>query len=150
MEIAAWLRSLGLEQYTSVFRDNAVDADVLPQLTEEHLKELGVPLGHRLKLLKAITALQTGAAQEKASVEPAASIAAFEGQRRQVTVLFADLSGYTKLSREVDAEEVHALLEQFFDLVDRLALEHGGHIDKHIGDCAMAVFVAPISHVYDT
>ena len=65
-----------------------------------------------------------------------------EGERRQVTIVFADLAGYTALSRELDAEEVHALLERFFTCADRLVAEHGGRIDKHVGDCVMAVFGA--------
>ena len=72
-----------------------------------------------------------------------------EGERRQVTVLFADLAGYTALSRELDAEEVHALLGRFFDRADRLVEEHGGRVDKHIGDCVMAVFGAPVAHGND-
>src|SRR5215203_7173542 len=71
VEIAVWLRNLDLERYEPVFRDNAIDADVLPELTDEHLKELGLPLGHRLKLLKAVTALRQGPAQP-AAVAPSA------------------------------------------------------------------------------
>ena len=151
MDIAAWLRSLGLEQLEQAFRDNAIDLEVLPELTDEHLKELGVPLGHRLKLLKAIAGLRTGTAPYQlplAATAPAPSSAA-EGERRQVTVLFADLVGYTALSREVDAEDVHALLGRFFDRVDHIVEEYGGHIDKHIGDCVMAVFGAPVAHGND-
>ena len=71
------------------------------------------------------------------------------GERRQVTVLFADLAGYTAWGQQLDAEELHALIEQFFDRADRVILEHGGHIDKHIGDCVMAVFGAPVAHGND-
>jgi len=71
------------------------------------------------------------------------------GERRQVTVLFADLAGYTAWGQQLDAEEVHALLEQFFDRADRAIQEHGGHIDKHIGDCVMGVFGALIAHDND-
>src|SRR5688572_29956280 len=80
---------------------------------------------------------------------PRAASPDLEGERRQVTVLFADLAGYTVLSNELDAEEVHALLERFYDRVDRIVEEHGGHIDKHIGDCVMAVFGAPVAHGND-
>lgn len=68
------------------------------------------------------------------------------GERRQVTVLFADLAGYTAWGQQLDAEEVHALLERFFERADRIIQEHGGRIDKHIGDCVMGVFGAPIAH----
>ena len=64
-------------------------------------------------------------------------------------MLFADLAGYTALSRELDAEEVHALLGRFFERVDRVVEEHGGRVDKHIGDCVMAVFGAPVAHGND-
>jgi class 3 adenylate cyclase len=69
-----------------------------------------------------------------------------EGERRQVTVLFADLCGYTRLSGELDAEEVHGLLSRFFETVDSVIQSYGGRIDKHIGDCVMGVFGAPLAH----
>ena len=72
-----------------------------------------------------------------------------DGERRQVTVLFADLAGYTELSQELDAEEVHGLLERFFDRVDGIVNKFGGSVDKHIGDCVMAVFGAPTAHGND-
>jgi class 3 adenylate cyclase/tetratricopeptide (TPR) repeat protein len=79
----------------------------------------------------------------------AATPTAAAGERRQVTVLFCDLVGYTHLSRQLDAEEVHALLEQFFARVDRIVESFGGTVDKHIGDCVMAVFGAPVAHGND-
>jgi class 3 adenylate cyclase/tetratricopeptide (TPR) repeat protein len=72
-----------------------------------------------------------------------------EAERRQVTVLFADIAGYTKLADELDAEEVHALLGSFFDLADTSVVDHGGTVDKHIGDCVMAVFGAPVAYGND-
>jgi class 3 adenylate cyclase len=145
MDLSAWLRGLGLEQYEQAFRDNAIDPDMLPRLTAEDLKELGVTLvGHRRKLLDAIAALRGNDTQASETAGPALAPATSPidaiGERRQVTVLFADLAGYTAWGQQLDAEEVHALLEQFFDRADRAIQEHGGHIDKHIGDCVMAVF----------
>src|SRR5690606_26212765 len=64
----------------------------------------------------------------------------------QVTVLFADLAGYTRLSRALDAEELHAIMERFFEAVDRVVVSYGGRVDKHIGDAVMAVFGAPVAH----
>jgi class 3 adenylate cyclase/tetratricopeptide (TPR) repeat protein len=151
MDLSAWLRSLGLDQYEQAFRDNAIEPDVLLRLTAEDLKELGVSLvGHRRKLLDAIALLS--AAEAPASQDPpdrsptSASAADPVGERRQVTVLFADLSGSTSWGQELDAEEVHALLEQFFDCADRAVQEYGGHILRHIGDCVMAIFGAPVAH----
>src|SRR5215212_1418157 len=152
VDIAAWLRTLGLEHLEQVFRDHAIDLDVLPDLTEEHLKDLGVPLGHRLRLLKAIAALRAGMTegQPQAKVTPPTRLSEGSGERRQVTVLFADLVGYTALSSQVDAEELHALLGRFFGAVDSIIKGYGGHIDKHIGDCVMAVFGAPVGYGNDT
>jgi class 3 adenylate cyclase/tetratricopeptide (TPR) repeat protein len=93
--------------------------------------------------------LQGAETRSKASDGPASPRRAPEGERRQVTVLFADLSGYTALSRQLDAEEVHALLERFFARVDGIVERFGGTVDKHIGDCVMAVFGAPIAHGND-
>ncbi|HET6519931.1 MAG TPA: adenylate/guanylate cyclase domain-containing protein, partial [Geminicoccaceae bacterium] len=151
MDVAAWLRDLGLERYEPVFRDNDIDALVLPRLTAEDLVALGVTsVGHRRRLLEAIAALprREAALAPAPAVAPAAPLPE-EGERRQVTVLFADLAGYTRLGRELDAEELHALLGRFFDLADRAIEEHGGRIDKHIGDCVMATFGAPVAHGND-
>ena len=86
---------------------------------------------------------QCGASQAAAAANP-------PGERRQVAVLFADLSGYTALSNELDAEEVHRLLSRYFELVDALVESNGGTVDKHIGDAVMGVFGAPIAHGNDT
>ncbi len=137
MEIATWLASLGLAQYTQAFADNAIDAEILPHLTADDLREMGVvAVGHRRRLLEAIAALQV-----RAEPRPAGA-----GERREVIVLFADLAGYTALSRELDAEDVHALLGRYFERVDRIVEEHGGRVDKHVGDCVMAVFGAPLAY----
>ena len=150
-DIAAWLRELGLERYEPAFRANDIDADVLPELSEADLEKLGVSLGHRKKLLRAIADLQAGDGG-RSGPSPAMSPEAapeIEGERRQVTVMFADLTGYTELSRQLDAEEVHTLLERFFDWVDGIVEQFGGSVDKHIGDCVMAVFGAPTAHGND-
>ena len=149
--LAAWLRDLGLERYEEAFRANDIDADVLPELSEADLEKLGLSLGHRKKLLKAIAELQAGDGGRSgaAPARPPEAALGIDGERRQVTVLFADLSGYTKLSRQLDAEEVHGLLERFFDRVDGIVDQFGGSVDKHIGDCVMAVFGAPIAHGND-
>ena len=154
MDLSTWLRNLGLGQYEQAFRDNAIGPDVLLRLTTEDLKELGVvSVGHRRKLLDAIAALRVFASPASDDAREARILSAPPvdpiGERRQVTVLFADLVGYTAWGQQLDAEEVHALLNQFFDRADRVVQEHGGHIVRHIGDCVMAVFGAPVAHDND-
>lgn len=153
MNVAAWLHGLGLGQYEQSFRENDIDAELLAQLTSDDLIAIGVAsLGHRRKLLAAIAALRD--APGSISLPGAASLSRMtsplpEAERRQVTVLFADLAGYTKLADELDAEETHALLESFFNLADASVVDHGGSVDKHIGDCVMAVFGAPVAYGND-
>ncbi len=146
MDIGAWLRGLGLERYEQAFQQSEIDAEVLPELTDADLRELGIPLGPRKKLLKAIAGI-SGA--DPAVADTAAGDAMAAGERRQATILFADLSGYTRLSSQLDAEDMHALLGRFFERVDAIVEEYGGTIDKHIGDCVMAVFGAPVAHDND-
>jgi len=151
VDITAWLRELGLERYEPTFRDNEIDQEVLAELTDADLKHLGIPLGPRKKLLKAIAALRDNGSDAARVARPEAAVeaAVADGERRQVTVLFADLADYTRLSTELDAEEIHALLGRFFALVDGIIEGYGGTIDKHIGDCVMATFGAPTAHGND-
>ena len=145
-DIAQWLRSLGLSRYEQAFADNDIDGEVLAELDDADLEKLGVSLGHRKKLLKAIAALAVPGGSAPAEAGAAAGI---EGERRQVTVLFADLAGYTRMTRELGAEAMHAITDRFFGLADGLIERFGGSIDKHIGDCVMAVFGAPVAHGND-
>lgn len=147
MTIAEWLSGLGLEQYGEAFEKNAVDFAILPHLTSEDLREIGVvPVGHRRLLLDAIA----GLGQKASSPLPAKATVSGEGERRQAAIVFADLVGFTGLSSELDAEEVQACLDPFFALADGAVVDFGGTVDKHIGDCVMGVFGAPFSHGDDT
>lgn len=152
MNVTAWLEGLGLNRYAGAFADNDIDAETLPALTEDDLKELGVAsLGHRKKLLAAIAASTAAGApavpvsgdrqQPHAQPQPQP-----EGERRQVTVLFADMTNFTRMTAEHDAEEVHARLNRYFEAVDGVVRTYGGAVDKHIGDAVMAVFGAPVAH----
>jgi class 3 adenylate cyclase/tetratricopeptide (TPR) repeat protein len=141
-EIAAWLEELGLGRYASAFVENDIDFGVLPNLSDADLRELGVgSLGHRKRLLAAIEARSVAPRQTTAE-----KVAAPHGERRQVTILFADLSGFTALSRSLDAEQVHELVARFTSLVDGVIVSYDGSIDKHIGDAVMALFGAPRAH----
>jgi hypothetical protein len=112
MDLGGWLRSLGLEQYEAVLRENAIDETVLRDLTEDHLRELRFPLGARLKLLKAITGLgaRAEAIAPPAGIAPAALDAA---ERRQVTVMFSDLVGSTSLSTRMDPEDLRDVISAY-------------------------------------
>ena len=147
MEVGAWLTGLGLERYAAAFEESGIDTALLCELTNDDLKDLGVVrIADRKRLLKAIAELcETERRPGTGSSSPVET----DGDRRQVTVLFADLAGFTRLSSDLDSEEVHGLLGAFFDAVDSAIDSHGGTIDKHIGDCVMGVFGAPVAHGND-
>ncbi|WP_170431137.1 adenylate/guanylate cyclase domain-containing protein [Ruegeria arenilitoris] len=145
-DLRDWLGALGLSEYAQAFLDNKIDFAILPDLTGEDLIEIGVTaVGDRRRLLRAIAELET--VETVQAYEPDTPP---EPAKRQVTVMFADLSGFTRLTSELDAEDMHALLNAFFAKVDHVVEKFGGRIDKHIGDAVMAVFGAPISHTNDT
>ena len=116
MDVAVWLRGLGLEDYESAFRDNRIDAAVLPKLTFEDLKDIGVAaVGDRRKLLDAIAALHVDVPPSPAPERPSegpGSVAArsYEAERRQLTVMFCDLVGSTALSARLDPEDLRAVI----------------------------------------
>src|SRR5215204_4688336 len=146
VDVSAWQRNLGLERYEPAFRDNAIDADMLPELTDEHLKELGLPLGHRLKLLKAVAVLRQGPAQSAAvapSAEPSAARNIAEGERRQLTVMFADLVGSTALSAALDPEEMRDVVRAYQNTVAGEITRFEGHVAKYLGDGVLAYFGWP-------
>src|SRR5437763_12036786 len=109
MNVAAWLQSLGLERYEPMFRDNEIDWEVLPRLTSEDLKEIGIAaIGHRRKLLDAIAAL--GAAVPTASVMATSRDGPTDAERRQLTVMFCDLVGSTALAARLDPEDLREVI----------------------------------------
>jgi class 3 adenylate cyclase/tetratricopeptide (TPR) repeat protein len=145
-EIRAWLESIGLGKYGDVFVEAEVDLDTLSILADEDLQSLGLPLGPRRKLQQALAGRNDGMAPRERQPQPGEQPA---NERRQVTVLFADLSGFTRLSNELGSEETHALLNRYFDIVDAVVSAYGGKIDKHVGDAVMALFGAPIARTDD-
>ena len=146
MDVTAWLTELGMERYAEQFTRNEIDEDTLRKLSSGDLLELGVSvLAHRKKILSAITEL----ANAVSKIETIDSQVSFDAAHRQVTVLFADISGFTQLARELGAEATHDLLNRYFSVVDKIIEAYGGTIDKHMGDNVMAVFGAPTSHTDD-
>ncbi len=144
VNVEAWLAELGFEQYAVAFTENGVDPNLLPELTNEDLKDLGVDrLVDRKAILKAIARLSDGVDAPPVAPPTPTAIA---GERRQVTVLFADIAGYTNLSSKLGAENTHAMLNRYFEAVDGIVESYGGSIDKHMGDNVMAVFGAPLAH----
>ena len=147
MNVEAWLTELGLAQYAEAFAKNGVDLSLLSELTNEDLKDLGVDrLVDRKTILKAITRHSEGEDERTGEPPTPTTIA---GEQRQVTVLFADLAGFTGISEDLGAEATHALLNRYFETVDGLIEGYGGSIDKHMGDNVMAVFGAPVAHSDD-
>ena len=106
MDVMAWLRDLGLDRHETAFRDNEIDWEVLPELSEADLEKLGLPVGPRKKLLKAIAALSA----ERSSASPATGA---EAERRQLTVLFCDLVGSTELSGRLDPEDLSEVMRAY-------------------------------------
>ncbi len=148
MDIGGWLRSLGLGQYEANFRDNKIDADVLPQVTADDLKEIGVSaVGDRRRLLAAIASLSgpTPSANAPASWPKPAPGKGLEisAERRPITVMFCDLVGSTGLAARLDAEDWRNLVGAYLDEASAAVTGLGGHVLKKLGDGLMALFGYP-------
>jgi class 3 adenylate cyclase len=146
LDIDGWLRGIGLEQYARTFRDNAIDADVLCDLTDEHLRELGLPLGARLKLLRAVAALRAGQTPVSPEITPAART---DAERRQVTVMFSDLVGSTALSARMDPEDLREVISAYQKCVAETVGRFGGFVAKYMGDGVLVYFGYPQAHEDD-
>jgi class 3 adenylate cyclase len=159
MDIGGWLQSLGLRQYEVAFRENAIGSDVLPDLTDEDLEKLGVLLGDRRRLLRAIAALNDGTSPPAAPAAPLATSvtstpstsASIEtaGERRYLTVMFCDLVGSTGIAAKLDAEEWRDLVGGYLDAASAAVTEIGGHVAKKLGDGILAVFGYPVAQEND-
>jgi class 3 adenylate cyclase len=155
MDIAAWLHSLGLERYEPAFRENEIDWSALPKLTDGDLRDLGVVLGgHRRRLLDAIAALDASGSLpgDRTAAFPAATpikaprVVAGEAERRQVTVMFADLVGSTALSARLDPEDMREILGAYHRSVAAAVARFEGHIAKFMGDGVLIYFGWPQAH----
>ena len=156
MDVVVWLRSLGLGKYEAAFRENEIDETVLPGLTHENLKELGVTaLGHRLKLLDAIAALHNDAGGKAPAVDTATTSSApsarpeDRAERRQVTVMFSDLVGSTALSARMDPEDLREVISAYQKCVADTVGRSGGFVAKYMGDGVLIYFGYPQAHEDD-
>jgi class 3 adenylate cyclase len=156
MDIVVWLRSLGLGKYEAAFRENEIDETVLPDLTAEDLKELGVTaLGHRRKLLAAIAALRDDASAKTPAVDAATTSSApsarpeDRAERRQVTVMFSDLVGSTALSARMDPEDLREVISAYQKCVAETVGRFDGFVAKYMGDGVLVYFGYPHAHEDD-
>ena len=150
MDIAGWLRSLGLEEYEAVFRENKIDDTVLPSLTAEDLKDLGIGfVGHRRKLLAAIASL--GAAPPAATVMEKSrdGPTPLDAERRQLTVMFCDLVGSTELSTRLDPEDLREVIAAYHRTVADVVRSFDGYVAKYMGDGVLVYFGYPRAHEDD-
>jgi class 3 adenylate cyclase len=154
-EISDWLEKLGLPEYADRFSENKIDVLVLRHLTDQDLKDIGVPLGHRRKMLAAIANLDntTAAAvpppvsRSAPPVEAAATTAV--GERRYLTVMFCDLVGSTGIAAKLNAEEWRDLVGADLDTASVAVVEMGGKVAKKLGDGLMALFGYPVAQEND-
>ncbi len=156
LDVSAWLRELGMERYCKAFQDNDIDAEILPELSESDLSELGInSLGHRKKLIKAIAAMTaTGyelrgskrlANEHRTSTQTPPRPRA-EADRRQLTVLFSDLVGSTELSTRFDPEDMRDIIRAYQDSCAGVIARFEGFIAKFMGDGVLAYYGYPIAH----
>ena len=153
MDIGDWLRSLGLERYEAAFRENEIDETVLPSLTAEDLKDLGVGIvGHRRKLLDAIAVLRAYASAKAPTAEAPPTLPKSPqdtAERRQVTVMFSDLVGSTALSARIDPEDLREVISGYQKCVAETVGRFGGFVAKYLGDGVLIYFGYPHAHEDD-
>jgi predicted ATPase/class 3 adenylate cyclase len=159
VDVGVWLTRLGLDRYERVFRENDIDAEVLPGLTAEDLLGLGVTsIGHRRKLLTAIAALQEESVAASRSAVPLVTPALIEvpqrqapssAERRQLTLMFCDLVGSTALSARLDPEDLQEVIAAYHGAVARVVAECGGFTARYMGDGVLVYFGYPQAHEDD-
>jgi SAM domain (Sterile alpha motif)/Adenylate and Guanylate cyclase catalytic domain len=151
--IADWLKKLGMSEYAQSFADNRIDFSVLPDLTDQDLEKIGIVLGDRRKILRAIGGLDGGgkAAQRTAVSAEVTSIARPHdtAERRQVTVMFSDLVGSTALSACIDPEDLREIISAYQKCVAETVQRFGGFVAKYMGDGVLVYFGYPRAHEDD-
>ena len=148
MDVGGWLRGLGLGQYEEKFRDNKIDADLLPRLTVDDLKDIGVSVvGDRRRLLDAIAVIAGAGRPADLPASPTKSAPSkglqASAERRPITVMFCDLVGSTSLAAKLDAEDWRNLVNAYLDEASAAVTGLGGHVLKKLGDGLMALFGYP-------
>src|ERR1700751_3747675 len=136
-KLSEWLGKYGLDQYAQTFAENDIEYAVLPELTENDLENLGIAVGHRKKLLKAIEALTLVQRENR------------EPEVRQITVMFCDLVGSTKLSEKLDPEDLRTLIIAYRKVCDAAIRRYEGQVASYAGDGVMAFFGWPRAHEDD-
>jgi class 3 adenylate cyclase/predicted ATPase len=150
-QIADWLKKLGMAEYAQRFAENRIDLSVLPDLTDQDLEKMGVLLGDRRKMLRAIRDLDTTSVAVSA---PSAPVAAEptrrdSAERRQLTVMFTDLVGSTALSTKLDPEELREIISAYHRRCAEVIVKHGGFVARYMGDGVLAYFGYPYAHEDD-
>ena len=151
--VRQWLEQLGLSQYAEVFAENDVDLEALRLLAESDLEKLGVSLGHRKKLLKAVSELDGGLQVAPAALPIQArpptrerEFIGAEGERRQLTVLFCDMVGFTELANRVDPEVLQQIIRTYEDTCAVAITRYEGYVFQRLGDGIVAFFGYPLAH----
>lgn len=146
--IENWLRSIGLSEYTEAFARHDISCDLLESLDDQALREMGVhSLGHRLRLLKAASATtEPGAIESESADSEPATDSERSGERRQLTVLFCDLVGFTDLAVRLDPEQLSEVIQRYEDACTVETTRYGGHLYQRLGDGIVAFFGYPLAH----
>ena len=147
-QLAHWLEKLGMPEYAERFAENKIDVSVLPHLTDQDLKDIGVALGHRRKILAAIAEFAAATATEPKFFEPEPKPQEI-AERRQVTVVFSDLVGSTALSARMDPEDLREVISAYQKCVAETVRRFGGFVAKYMGDGVLVYFGYPQAHEDD-
>lgn len=147
-DLSEWLARLGLDQYSQTFAANHIEYSVLPDLTDGDLEKLGVSLGHRKKLLRAIDALRAESQAEVSHISPVATSPAQHrgAEFRQITVMFCDLVGSTQLSEKLEPEDLQKLIDAYRRECSTAIRRYGGEVARYLGDGVMAFFGWPVAY----